>query len=63
MTKSQAGFERLLTTKEAAEILNVSQKTLQRRIAASHLPIIRDGNVIRIRPEDLRAYIALRRCE
>lgn len=63
MTKSNSGFEPLLTVKETAGILNVSVKTLQRRISNCKLPVIRDGNVIRVRPEDLRAYIALRRLE
>jgi excisionase family DNA binding protein len=53
--------ERLLTIDEAAEILNVSPKTIRRRIAARELPAIRDGRSVRVSPDDLRSYIAKRR--
>jgi excisionase family DNA binding protein len=54
-------FEPLLTIKQAAELLNMSEKTVRRRIETKDLPVIRDGGSIRIRPDDLRAYIAMRR--
>lgn len=56
-----AGLEPLLTIDEAAEILHSSPKTVRRRIKSSELPVIRDGPLIRIRPDDLRSYIAKRR--
>jgi len=56
-------IEQLLLIKAAAELLNMSTKTLRRRIKSGELPVVRDGRVVRIRPKDLRAYIALRRSE
>jgi excisionase family DNA binding protein len=54
-------LEPLLTIKQAAKLLNMSEKTVRRRIETKDLPVIRDGGSIRIRPDDLRAYIAMRR--
>lgn len=51
----------LLTIRQATEILQVSLKTVRRRIKAGELPVIRDGNIVRIDPDDLSAYIAARR--
>lgn len=55
--------EPLLKIEQVAEILNTSVKTVRRRIVARDLPVIRDDRIVRVRPQDLRAYIALRRCE
>jgi len=63
MTKPIDAFEQLLTVEQCAKILNTSIKTVRRRIDTGKLPVIRDGKVVRVRPADLRAYIALRRCE
>ena len=62
MNKLTGSFEPLLTITEVAEALSVSEKTVRRRIECNKLPAIRDGGVVRIRPDDLRAYIAMRRC-
>ena len=51
----------LLTTAQTAEILNCSEKTVQRRIAAGDLPVIQDGNIKRVHPSDLARYINARR--
>ena len=56
MKKPADELERLLKVSEAAELENVSDKTIQRRIASGELPAIRDGRLIRIRPQDLRVY-------
>jgi excisionase family DNA binding protein len=58
--KQPARTERLLTIDEGAETLNVSVRTLRRRISQGELPVIRDGRIVRIQPEDLRRYIILR---
>ena len=63
MTKQSARAERLLTIEEGAETLNVSVRTLRRRISQGALPVIRDGRIVRIQPDDLRRYILLRRDE
>lgn len=55
--------EPLLTIKQTALILTVSIKTVRRRIDDGKLPVVRDGRVVRVRPSDLRAYIAVRRTE
>jgi excisionase family DNA binding protein len=63
MIKQSARAERLLTIEEGAETLNVSVRTLWRRISQGELPVIRDGRIVRIQPDDLRHYILLRRNE
>lgn len=52
---------KLLTVSETAEHLGVSVKTVRRRIEAGELPVIRDGRLVRVHPEDLYRYVALRR--
>ena len=47
----------LLTVKEVAEILRVSQPTVLRMIEDSELPAIRVRNQWRIRRSDLDAYL------
>ena len=59
-TKKEA-LPRLLTLEEVAGVLNVSPKTLRRRIDASRLPVIRDGRIVRVHPADLQRYISARR--
>jgi excisionase family DNA binding protein len=51
----------LFTIQEVAERLRVSVETIRRRISAGELRVIRDGRIIRIDPDDLEAYIAVRR--
>ena len=60
-TTDAASPPRLLTPPEAAATLNVSLKTLRRRIAAGALPVIRDERVLRVHPDDLSRYVASRR--
>jgi excisionase family DNA binding protein len=52
---------RLLSLPEVADRLGYSIKTLRRRIAAGELAVIRDGRLIRVRPENLERYIQQRR--
>ena len=61
MTKPTEPPNKLLTRKQVAEILDTSEKTIDRRIRSGELPVIRDHRIIRIRPEDLERYIAQRR--
>jgi excisionase family DNA binding protein len=63
MTKQSPRAERLLTIEEAAGMLNLSVRTLRRRIGQGALPVIRDGRIVRIQPDDLRCYILLRRSQ
>jgi excisionase family DNA binding protein len=60
MTKETAIPEPLLTIEQVATILNVASKTVRRRIATGHLPCVRDGRIVRVRPIDVRTYIAAR---
>lgn len=52
---------RLLTLPEVCDALGCSPKTLQRRIRAGELPVIRDGRLVRVHPADLARYVAARR--
>lgn len=53
--------EPLLTTKEAAKCLSVSEAFLERdRWAGARIPFIRIGKrAVRYRPEDIDAYISI----
>ena len=57
MTKRDDVSEPLMTVKEMAADMKVSEKTVRRRIAAGELPFIQDGRMIRIRPKDYRRYL------
>jgi excisionase family DNA binding protein len=63
MVKQSARAERLLTIEEGADMLNISVRTLGRRISQGELPVIRDGRIVRIHPDDLRRYILVRRAQ
>ncbi len=52
---------RLLSLTETADLLGCSLKTLQRRIRAGELPVIRLGRLVRVHPADLARYVAARR--
>ena len=56
-----AALPRLLTLQQVSDTLGVSPKTLQRRINAGQLPVIRDGRIVRVHPRDLERYISARR--
>jgi excisionase family DNA binding protein len=54
----------LLTIEDAAQILNVSTKTVRRLIKAGDLPFVRIANKsIRIHSNDLEWYIRARRTQ
>ena len=57
MTKRDDVSEPLMTVKDVAAGMKASEKTVRRQIAASELPVIRDGRLIRIRPKDYRWYL------
>ncbi len=57
----QPSLPRLLTLQEASNTLGISPKTLQRRINAGQLPVIREGRIVRVHPRDLERYISARR--
>ena len=63
MTKLTITLEPLLTIKEVAALLNVSVKTVRRRIASGKLVAICDGGIVRIDPKDLRSYRVEHRSE
>ena len=52
-----AGEHRLLTVREVAETMRVSNMTVYRLIRAGELPAIRVGKHFRIREQELNAYL------
>ena len=55
------GLPKYHTIKAVAEALDVSVRTIRRRIANGDLIVHRDGGVVRIAESDLRTFLALRR--
>jgi excisionase family DNA binding protein len=49
--------ERLLTARQVAQILNVSLRTVRRRIADGTLPVVHIGGAVRISPEAIATMI------
>jgi excisionase family DNA binding protein len=60
MSTDQQQF--LVTTKQAAAILAISERTLWQLTNDGHLPAVRFGRTVRYDLDDLRAFIAARRC-
>jgi excisionase family DNA binding protein len=46
----------ILTTEQVAEILQISQRTVQRAIREGHLRAHRVGRIYRVNAEDLRVW-------
>lgn len=53
-----SGGASFLTVAEVADVLRVSTMTVYRLIKAEQLPATRVGRSLRIRPEDVDAYLA-----
>jgi len=53
--------EALIPLDQVAKILNMSKKTLWRRIKAGKLRVIRDGSITSVMPDDLKSYLLQRR--
>ena len=49
-------FNRLLTVHQVAEILQVSERSVRRWIAADVLPFRRFGRCVRVDPDDLNTF-------
>lgn len=49
---------RLLSIRDASDLLDVHVKTIRRRIKAGELQVIRTGRIIRIHPNELKKLIA-----
>lgn len=49
--------ERLLTTKETADILGISDRTLRTLVRTGALPLVRFGRNVRFDPVDLRRFV------
>ena len=53
--------ERFLSAKEVAELLNVSQRMVQKIAQQGDLAPVRIGDLLRFRPTDVESYIQQRR--
>jgi len=49
--------DQLLTLRQVADRLQVSMSTVRRLVDAGELRTVRIGRNLRVRPEDLKAYI------
>ena len=50
-------MQALLKTKEAAQLLNLSENTIRQWIWQRRLPVVRIGRAVRLRKEDLEQLI------
>ena len=60
MNKQAAGINtnpRLLRANDVAKILNISLALAYRLLQTGELPCVRIGTAVRVRPQDLEAYI------
>jgi excisionase family DNA binding protein len=48
--------QKLLTKREAADVLNVSPRTVNRFVAARRLKAIKVGNVFRVDPAEIERF-------
>jgi excisionase family DNA binding protein len=53
----RGGLENLLSVREVALRLSVSKATVYALVGQGRLPCVRVSNAIRVRPEDLSAYL------
>jgi len=56
-TEPRADFAPLLTYREAAKVLGVTERTIWTLVNAGSLPAVRFGRSVRIDPADLRGFI------
>lgn len=55
------GASPLLTIRQAADLLSISERTMRRIIQRGEVPTVRMlGRVIRVRPADLDAFLSAR---
>jgi excisionase family DNA binding protein len=54
---SPSQIDRLLTYRQAAEVLGVSERSIWTLVDQGTLPAVRFGRSVRIDPADLRAFI------
>ena len=55
--KPNPSKDKLLNTKEAAQALGVSRRTLQEKRRRSEISFIQHGDIVRLRPCDIQQYL------
>ena len=53
-------MEKLLTVKEAAEVLSCSEAGIRKWVYQRRLPVVRVGRLVRVRATDLEAFVQAR---
>ncbi len=48
--------QKLLTKREAADVLNVSPRTVNRLVASSKLRVVKVGNIFRVDPVEIEKF-------
>lgn len=54
---SADAFEPLLTYRQTAEVLGVTERTVRTLVSTNELPAVRFGGSVRVDPADLRRFI------
>ena len=57
------GVARLLDVAEVAARLGVTEKWVRNKVATRDITFVKAGGLLRFRPEDIEAYIEMRRVE
>ena len=61
-TEPRTDFTPLLTYREAAKVLGVTERTIWTFVNDGRLPAVRFGRSVRIDPADLRGFISRAKC-
>jgi excisionase family DNA binding protein len=62
MNQEIALFKRLVTSRQAAQMLSISERTLWSLSNSGQLPVVRIGRAVRYAVSDIEAYIERSRC-
>ena len=57
ITEQNPTKDKLLNTKEAAEALGISLRTLMEKRRRNEISYIQHGDIVRFRPEDIQQYL------
>jgi excisionase family DNA binding protein len=54
---AEASLVKLLDTNETADVIGIGRRTLQERVTAREISVVRIGKAVRFHPDDIAAFI------